>query len=175
MSGTRRIDVLANQPIRRWLSCHMFTRSSKRALESRLSFSVEGRARLIPTLTWCLALYNCGTGKSNISSVFVIKVRPMEKTNNPVRFKVYSEKWFVFVLFPFRKAIRFLSGICKSNHLGHRLSLFVERLRSQSGPKKWHNLSAATLQDCFPVARWSSQFLMAQFNFSYSAGLFHYC
>lgn len=98
MSGTRRIDVLANQPIRRWLSCHMFTRSCKRALKSRLSFSVEGRARLIPTLSWCLALYNCGTGKSNISSVFVIKVRPMEKTNNPVRFKVAPYGYSLFVL-----------------------------------------------------------------------------
>ena len=64
----------------------------------------EGRARLMPR---CLALYNCGTGKSNISSVFVIKVRLMEKTNNPVRFKVYSEKWFVFVMFPFRKPYGF--------------------------------------------------------------------
>ena len=60
------------------------------------SFEIELHRRrqetLMPKLTWCLALYNCGTGKSNISSVFVIKVRPMEKTNNPVRFKVYSEK-----------------------------------------------------------------------------------
>ncbi|KAK2546686.1 hypothetical protein P5673_033701 [Acropora cervicornis] len=61
MSGTRRFDVVTNQPIRRWSSCHMFTRSSKRARESRLSFIVEGRSRLMPTLTWCLALYNCGT------------------------------------------------------------------------------------------------------------------